>query len=346
MESLIKKLSDLRGISGFENRIGADIEKIMSEYCDEISIDTLGNVIGIVRSGKENAKKVMIEAHADEIGLMVTGIDEHGFLSFTNVGGVDGRILPGCEVTVHASVDLYGVIGAKPPHLQTADEADKSIKLKDMAIDVGLDFKAASELISVGDSITLSQSCGKLLGNMYSGKCLDDRAGAAAVIKTLQNLKKMKPEVDVYAVIAVQEEVGLRGAKTAAYSINPDAAIAVDVCHAVTYDNSKDAYEAGEGVIVSVGPNIHPKLSKKLFELADRYNIKTDIDADGGATGTDAWSIQVVRSGIPTGLLSIPLKYMHTNVEVLNIDDVVATADLLTHFVMECDDKMEEWLCF
>lgn len=346
MEELIKHLSDLRGISGFEHRINEKIEKIMKEFCDETYIDALGNVIAIKRCGKKDAKKVMIEAHADEIGLMVTGIDENGFVTFTNVGGVDERILPGCEVTVHGKSDIYGVIGAKPPHLQSADESKKSVKIKDMAIDVGMSKDNASELITVGDSITLSQSFGKLLGDMYSGKCLDDRAGAAAVITVLKNLKKIKTEVDVYAVIAVQEEVGLRGAKTAAYSIMPDVAVAVDVCHAVTYDNSKDAYDAGSGVIVSVGPNIHPKISKKLFDIAERYNIKTDIDAESGPTGTDAWSIQVAGAGIPTGLLSIPLKYMHTNVETLNLKDVQATSDLLTNFIKECDWDMEEWLCF
>lgn len=346
LKELVKNLSDLRGVSGFEYRISDEIEKLISPFADEIRRDALGNVIAILRCGKENAKSIMIEAHCDEIGLMVTKIDERGFITFTNVGGVDERILPSCEVIIHGSKDVAGVIGAKPPHLQSAGEGKKSIKINNMAIDVGMDADEVKKWISVGDSVTLAQSCGSLLGDVYSGKCLDDRAGVAAVIEVLKNLQKSVLDIDVYAVIAVQEEVGLRGAKVSAYGINPDMAVAIDVCHAVTPDNSKDAFQSGEGVIVTVGPNIHPKLSKRILKTANDYNVKVDIEAEGGATGTDAWAIQTVRSGIPTALLSIPLKYMHTNVETLSLSDVKATADLLTFFIQNTDSNTEEWLCF
>lgn len=346
LKQLIKTLSDLRGISGFEYRINDKIEEIVKEYADDVYKDALGNVIAVLRCGKDNAKSIMIEAHLDEIGLMVTGIDERGFITFTPVGGVDERILPSCEVIVHGQKDILGVIGAKPPHLQTAEESKKSVKISDMAIDVGMSKKNVEKIVSIGDSITLSQSCGDLLSDSFSGKCLDDRAGVAAVITVLKNLKKSILDVDVYACFAVQEEVGLRGSKVSAFGINPDMAVAIDVCHAITPDNSKDAFESGEGVVVTVGPNIHPKLVKRLLKTADEYNIKTDIEAEGGNTGTDAWSIQTVRSGVATALLSIPLKYMHTNVETLSISDVKATADLLTFFIQNLDDNTEEWLCF
>ena len=346
LKELVQSLSDLRGISGFEYRIADEIEKCISPYADEVSRDALGNVIAIKRCGKENAKSIMIEAHCDEIGLMVTKIDENGFLAFTNVGGVDERILPSCEVVVHGKKDIPGVIGAKPPHLQSKEEGKKSTKIKNMAIDIGMDEREAKELVSIGDSVTLAQSCGSLSEDVYSGKCLDDRAGVAAVIQVMKNFQKSILDVDVYAVIAVQEEVGLRGAKVSAYGLNPDMAIAVDVCHAITPDNSKDAFQSGEGVIVTVGPNIHPKLSKRILKIANDYNVKVDIEAEGGATGTDAWAIQVTRKGIPTALLSIPLKYMHTNVETLSLSDVKATADLLTFFIQNTDSNTEEWLCF
>ncbi len=346
LKQLIKTLSDLRGISGFEYRINDKIEKMIKGYADEVYKDSLGNVIAVLRCGKENAKSIMIEAHLDEIGLMVTGIDDRGFITFTPVGGVDERILPSLEVIVHGKCDVLGIIGAKPPHLQTADESSKSVKIKDMSIDVGMSEKEVKKIISIGDSITFSQSSGELLSDSFSGKCLDDRAGVAAIIQTLKNLQKSVLEVDVYACIAVQEEVGLRGSKVSAYSINPDMAIAVDVCHAITPDNSKDAFESGEGVIVTVGPNIHPKLVKRLLKTADEYNVKVDIEAEGGCTGTDAWSIQTVRKGVKTALLSIPLKYMHTNVETLSLKDVKATSDLLTFFIQNLDDNTEEWLCF
>ena len=346
LKELLKTLSDLRGISGFEYKINEKIADIISPFADEVKIDDLGNVIAVKRCGKENGKRIMIEAHADEIGLMVTKIDDRGFIAFTNVGGVDERILPACEVVVHGKKDVLGVIGSKPPHLQTAKDRGKSVKMCDMYIDTGMSCEEVKELICIGDSITLSQSVGSLSEDVFSGKCLDDRAGAAAVITVLKNLQKSVLDFDVYAVIAVQEEVGLRGAKVSATGINPDIAIAIDVCHAITPDNSKDAFESGEGVIVTVGPNIHPKLSKRILKTASDYNVKVDIEAEGGCTGTDAWSIQTVLGGVPTALLSIPLKYMHTNVETLSLSDVKATADLLTFFIQNLDSKTEEWLCF
>lgn len=345
MKKLIKELSDLRGISGFEYRISDKIAEYFRPYADDVTVDTLGNVIAVKRCGKENAKKIMIEAHCDEIGLMVRDIDDRGFVTMAMVGGVDARILPSSEVVIHGRKDVPGVIGAKPPHLQEADEAKKASKLTDMAIDTGMNADEVKKYVSVGDSITLAQSVGELGGGQFSGKTLDDRAGVAALITTMKNLMKIKTDVDVYAVAAVQEEVGLRGAKTAAYSINPNLAIAVDVCHGITPDNSDNAFETGSGAVISIGPNIHPKLQKRLSETAEKYHVKTELDVDGGDTGTDAWAIQVSRCGVPTALLSIPLKYMHTSVETLSVSDVSAVSELLTYFIQNLDDSLEEWLC-
>ncbi|MBO5060873.1 MAG: M20/M25/M40 family metallo-hydrolase [Clostridia bacterium] len=335
----------MRGISGFEYRINEEIKKLFEPYADEVYIDDMGNVTAVKKCGKQNAKKVLLEAHADEIGLMVKDIDERGFITIVNVGGVDPRILPSSEVIVHAKRDIKGVIGAKPPHLQAGGEADKSSKITDMAVDTGLSADEVKKLVSIGDSITLSQSSGELLSGQLSGKSLDDRASIAALVTVLKNLERFELDVDVYAVAAVKEEVGGFGAMTAAYRINPDIAIAVDVCHGVTPDNSYSAYELGCGAVVTCGPNIHPKIFDRLMDTAREYNIKTEIDVDGGNTGTDAWVMQVVRSGIPTGLLSIPLKYMHTSVETVAVSDVKAVCDLLTFFVQKLDADMEEWLC-
>lgn len=344
MNELIKKLSDMRAISGFEYRISENIKELFAPYSDEVYIDALGNVTAVKRCGRENAPKVMIEAHMDEIGLMVKDIDERGFITFVNVGGVDSRILPSAEVVVHGKEDIPGVIGAKPPHLQSAGECAKSAKITDMAIDVGMSKAEVEKNVSVGDSITLPQSWGLLDGGQFSGKSLDDRASVAILIEVMRRIDKIKLDVDVYAVAAVQEEVGCRGAQTAAYSINPTAAVAIDVCHGITPDNSYNAFEAGSGVVISMGPNIHPLMQKRLSATADRYNIKTSLDVDGGDTGTDAWTIQIARCGIPTALLSIPLKYMHTSVETLDIADVEGAASLLTFFIQDfCE---EEWLCY
>lgn len=344
MKRLIKKLSNMHAISGYEHCINEEIKKIMEPLCDEVYIDNTGSVIAVKRCGAQDAKKVMLEAHADEIGLMVKDIDERGFLTVVSVGGIDPRVLPCSEVIVHGKKDVPGVIGAKPPHL-TDDGDKKATKLVDMAVDTGFSASEVKKLISIGDSVTVDTACRELLQGQLSGKALDDRACLAALIGVLENLKDRKLNVDLYVVAATKEEVGGFGAMTAAYSIMPDIAIAVDVCHGITPDNSHEAYEVGSGAIVTCGPNIHPKVFERLMDTAKNYKIKTQIEATGGNTGTDAWVIQTAREGIPTGLLSVPLKYMHTSVETLKVTDVKAVCSLLTHFVEDLDSNPEDWLC-
>ncbi len=332
MKKLIKRLSDMRGISGFEYRHTSEIAKMFEKYCDEVVIDSLGSVIAVKRCGLENAPKIMIEAHCDEIGLIITSITDDGYLTFANVGGVDQRTLPMTEVVVHGRRDLWGVIGIRPSHMQNNG---KTAAIKEMAIDTGLDAYTVKDIVSIGDSVTIAQSIGALGNTQFSGKSLDDRASVAAIIKVMQNLEECRLHTDIYAVAAVQEEVGCRGGKTAAYAINPDMAVAIDVCHGITPDNNENAFELGSGTVISVGPNLHPKLTAALFNVAEKNNIKVSIDVDGGNTGTDAWEIQVARDGIPTALLSIPLKYMHTSVETLDVYDVEMTVNLITEFIKE-----------
>ncbi len=333
----------MRGVSGFEYLLSDKICEKFRDVTDEVRVDNAGSIIA-VKKAKNPKASIMLEAHCDEIGLMVNAIDENGFLTFVNIGGVDARILPGAEVTAHGKTDVPGIIGAKPPHLQTAGEAEKSIAIKDMAIDVGMSADAVKSIISVGDSITLNQEPCELLNNNLSAKTVDDRGGVAVLLEVAKTIQKEELDCDIYFVAAVQEEVGLRGAKTAAYGINPDMAIAIDVCHGVTPDNSYNAFDTGSGTVISLGPNIHPKMGEKLIELAEKNEIKHNIDVDGGDTGTDAWAIQVNRAGVPTGLLSIPLKYMHTSVETLSLDDLDATKELILAFLR--DVKEAEWLCF
>lgn len=342
MRKLIKKLSDMRGMSGYEYRITGEIADILKKYADDVKIDNLGSVIAYKSCGKKNAPKIMIEAHCDEIGLIVTSITDEGYLTFANVGGVDNRTLPSTEVTVHGKKDLWGVVGIKPDYLL---EQGKTVKISDLAVDTGLDAETVKEFVSVGDSITLPQSVGNLGKKQFSGKCLDDRASVAAVIIVMKKLSSIPLDVDVYAVLAVQEEVGCRGGKTTAYGINPDMAVAIDVCHGITPDNSNNAFDVGSGAVISVGPNLHPKLTEKLFETAKYHNIKTETDVDGGNTGTDAWEIQTAQNGIATALLSIPLKYMHTSVETLAVSDVKAVTKLLVEFIKEQKGDIS-WLNF
>lgn len=340
MKKLINELSNLRGVSGFEYLIADDITKMFKPYADEVYTDSLGNIIAHKKSKNANSPKLLIEAHYDEIGLIVKSITKEGFVTFANIGGVDNRILPSLEVVIHGKEDVYGVIGIEPEYLL---EKGKSIKQKELAIDTGLSAPKVKELISIGDSVTIAQSVGELGKNQWSGKSLDDRAGVAILISVMKQIANQDLPVDIYAVATVQEEVGCRGAKTCAFSINPDMAIAIDVTHGITPDNSENAFKTGDGIVISVGPNLHPKLTNRLVDVCKNKKIAYDIEAAGGDTGTDAWEIQVAREGIPTALLSIPLKYMHTSVETLDISDVQAATNLIFEFLNGLEEDLE-WL--
>ena len=339
LRELIKELSDLRAISGYEYRVNKKIAEKFMPYADEVRIDALGSVIAVKECGKPNAPKIMIEAHCDEIGMMVTSIDEQGYIAFAPIGGIDPKILPSMEVVIHGKTDTEGVVGIKPDYML---ESGKAVKLKDMRIDTGLDADTVKECIAVGDSITMAQSVGELGKKQWSGKTLDDRASVAALIDAMRRIVNTELNADVYAVAAVQEEVGCRGGKTTSAGIRPDIAIAVDVTHGLTPDNTDNGFEVGTGCAVAAGPNIHPLLEKALFETASRHNIKTTKEVCGGETGTDAWEMQTAKGGgVPTALLSIPLKYMHTSVETLAVSDVKATAKLLAAFIADFKDMSE-----
>ena len=342
MEKTIKKLTDLRGISGFEYMIADEIIKMFSPYCDEIKKDNLGNIIAL-KKGKKSNFKIMLEAHCDEIGLMVSKILKDGMLSFVAIGGIDERILPSSEVIIHGKKDIKGVIGAKPPHLLSAEEMKKSTKIKDMTIDTGLSYEEVKENIIVGSPVTFFQSSGELMNKNYSAKSLDDRMGIGIILEIFKNNYDI--DADIYASISVSEEVGLRGARVSAFNIEPDMAIAIDVCHGITPDNSRDAFSLGEGVVISVGPNVNKNLSDELLKIAKENDIKTNIEVCPDSTGTDAWAIQVTKTGVATMVLSIPLKYMHTSVETMNFDDFKACIKLIDKFLKNSDKITREWLC-
>lgn len=340
MRNLIKRLSDLRGTSGYEYRINRAIADEFEPYADEVRIGPLGSVTAVKYCGIKNAPKIMIEAHIDEIGLMVSSITDEGFVTFTDIGGVDERILPSLEVTIHSREDIYGVIGMMPKELT---DSSKSYKSEELAIDTGLPKDKLTKLIAVGDSITLPQSVGRLGKKQISLKTMDDRASVAAVISVMKRIKDISLSCDVYAVAAVQEEVTSAGGKTSAFAIDPDIAIAIDVTHGITPDNSDNAFKTGSGTIIGKGPNLHPRLTDRLIDLCNENSIKYDIEVEGGYTGTDAWDIQTSRGGIATALLSIPLKYMHTSVETLDIRDVKAVITLITEFISGLDGDLS-WL--
>jgi putative aminopeptidase FrvX len=335
-KEFLKSVSMAHGVSGFEfMNVASLTQEAMSGLVDEIRTDALGNVIGLKRGeGREPRPKVMLAGHMDEIGLIVTRIEEGGFLRFAQIGGVDPRVLPAHEVIVYGTRPLSGVIGVKPPHLTSREEAQKAHKMDDLFIDLGIPEEDVRKIVKVGDTITFKRQVSGLRHDVISGKSLDDRAGVAVILVCLDELRKYRVNADVYAVATTQEEVGLKGALVSAYGISPDIGVAIDVCHGETPGvQDWKTSSIGKGPAITMGGNIHPKVYAGLKKAAEELGIPVQTDIAPGATGTDAWAIQVARSGVATGLVSIPLRYMHTSVETLSMGDVDKAGRLIARFI-------------
>ncbi len=330
---LTKKLSNLSGPSGFESAVYQWIADYLRPISDEIRTDTMGNLQAIRRCGKPGAKLVMLDAHMDEIGFIVTGA-ENGFLRFSALGGVDQRMLPAREVRVLSEPPLFGVIDTLPPHLLTEEQAEKAVEADKLCIDVGLTQEQAEKAVPPGTPVVYAVSCEELGTGSLCGKALDDRACAAIVIQAFERLAARTPEVDLCCQISTQEEVGLRGAAVGAWSAAPDVAIVVDVTHAKTPDAKEVRTECGKGAAIGIGPNMNGALTRELFALAKERNIPVQPEVvAGGHSGTNAAAIQISRAGVATALLSLPLKYMHTPVEVVCADDMNAVLELISAYV-------------
>jgi len=337
---LLKKLCETPGISGYEERIQKVIKEELEKVTDEVKVDKLGNVIGIKKakkmSGKPSPKKVMIAAHMDEIGFMVSFIDKEGFLRFVPVGGFDPKTLIAQRVVVHGRKDIGGVIGSKPIHILEEEERKKVPKIKDLFIDVGLKKDEVSKIVKPGDFVTLDRNFKELNNKIITAKALDDRAGVYVMIESLKRVKDC--EVDIYAVATVQEEVGLRGAIVSSFSVEPDAGIALDVTIASDLPGTKEeevVTNLGGGTAISLMDS-HTISNKKLVDflrnIAEENKIKyqTDILLGGG---TDAGAIQRSKSGVPVCTVSIPTRYIHSVVEMCNKEDIENSIKLMVKFL-------------
>ncbi|MDW7739863.1 MAG: M42 family metallopeptidase [Bacillota bacterium] len=346
---ILLELLSASGVSGDETAAVEIAERYLKPYAPEIKRDRFGNLLAF-RPGTRTLKKdkitLAIVAHIDEIGAMVTKIEEGGFLRFTGIGGFDARTLPGQTVEVFGKRKRRGVIGASPPHILTEKEKRSTIPMNKLFIDLGLDEKTVKREINVGDRITLEQEPVLMSDSrMITGKALDDRAGVATLIACASELSGLQHSADICFIASMQEEVGLRGAITAAYGLNPDLAVAVDVTHGdMPKLEAGSFYKLGGGPALAVGPNLHPLLSRHLQELAAAHFLPYQIEAIPGRSGTDAWAFQVSREGIPTALLSLPLRYMHTAVEMINLDDLKVSARLLSYFARSVDSSLLEEL--
>lgn len=348
MKEILKNLTQLYGPSGNEHNLTNSISSLFSQYCDIVKADKLFNVIGVKRAnpGKEAKYKIMIAAHVDEIALMITDIDKKGFVRFAPVGGMDPRLLTSQEVIIHGKKKIFGVIGVKPLHLVKEEDNQKPITFEKLYIDTGMNEEQIRVFADIGDFITFKHQWTELQNELVSSKSLDNRAGVAVIIGFLQELTKIKHDVDIICVATVQEELGLRGAIVSAFGIAPNAAVVIDGCHgSMPGVDKEETYEVGKGPAIAIGPNIHPELAGYLKKVANEENIPYQIDVEPGNTGTDAWAIQVSRTGIPTLLISFPLRYMHTTVETACMKDLVNTSKLLGHFVKDLGQKLEEIVC-
>ncbi len=325
--------------SGYEAEGQGIVSKYMSKYADDVSTDVHGNVHGVLNKGGK--VKVMLAGHCDEIGLMIMHVDDKGFLYFSAVGGVNVPILQGERVIVYgAKGPIPGVIGVKPIHLMTAKERESSeSKIESLWIDIGAkDKKDALKFVEPGDIATINNGWTELKNDLISCRGFDDRIGAFIIADVLRLLKGQKISAEVHAVSTVQEEIGLRGAITASKSIQPEIGIAVDVGFATDAPNV-DAKKVGEaklgcGPILHRGPNFNHKLYEKINKTAKKSKIEVQMQPIPRGSGTDANAMQMSSSGCAAALISVPNRYMHSPVEVVNIKDVENCVKLIADFIM------------
>lgn len=333
VEEYTRQLCRESGPSGFESAAVDRAEELMRPLVDEVRRDVLGNLFGLRRCGQPDAKHLLLDAHIDEVGFIVTEITE-GFLKFAAIGGVDVRMLPGREVTVMCSEPLYGVIDCLPPHVLTAEQREQAVQLKDLYIDLGLSQKEAEERVPIGTPGVFRGDMVRLMGDNISGKALDDRLCAAVLLSTLEELKGEELPWDLTVMLSTQEEVGCRGAKPGIWSADPDWCIAVDVTFARTPDCSEPGtFPAGKGCTIGVGPNATRSITQALMDTAAAREIPYSVEVLPGNSGTNGWTMQVSRQGVATAIVSVPIKYMHSPVETVRLCDAEAAVRLLSEFI-------------
>jgi len=341
MRNLLEKLANAHGISGYEGNVRDIIKKEVKPYVDEVRVDKFGNLIAI-KKGK--SPSVMIAAHMDEIGLMAKYIDDEGFIRFAKVGGWFDQTLVNQRVLLHTKKGtVAGVIGSKPVHVMEQEEKKKAIEAKDMFIDVGALSRddAMAMGIEPGVPVSMDRKMVALANDNITGKAFDDRAGDVVLITALERIAGMSLKPTVMAVFTVQEEVGLKGAKTSAFGLNPDVAVAIDTCIPGDHPGIKktdSAVQVGQGPAITVmdaggrGVITPPKVLEWLRETAKAKGIPYQMDVTEGGT-TDATAISLTREGVPSGVISVASRYIHTPVEVLSLKDLASTTDLVVEAI-------------
>jgi endoglucanase len=343
-KSIIEQLSQAHGISGQENEVVQHIARLVQPWADEIKINNLGSLIAIKKGTGNHHPRLMISTHIDEIGFVVSAIEEGGFIRIEPRGGIDPKVLPAQLLQI---LSREGVIPAEvctiPPHLLLSEERDKVMIYEKMLLDTGLDEVEVRNKIHIGDPIIFSMPFKTLSGSKFSGKSLDNRASAMVSLKLLESLQRTKHQWDICCVFSVQEEVGCKGAKTAAHELQPSCAVALDVSFGEQPETKEsEVYPLGTALPLGVGPNFSKKLLKLIQNAANEDQIATVLDPTPFPRGTDASTIQTVSEGIPTALISIPLRYMHTPIETVDEKDINNASRLLQGIIRKLDEEHRE----
>lgn len=333
--AFLETLLETPSPSGFEREIRGKIAEYVAPFADSVTTDALGNLIVCVNP--QGSPRILLQGHMDELGLLIVHISDEGLCYFKTIGGWDSSVLVGQRVHIHtAGGAVPGVIGRKPVHLMNGDEKGKGGEIYDLWIDIGAtggkeEVKTAG--VRVGDPATVTYGMTRLIGDRIAARALDNRIGAWIVMEALRRVKERQPKAAIYAVATVQEEIGLRGASTSAYGVAPDLGIAVDVTFASDTPNTDKRrvgdIKLGGGPTICRGAYCSRNLAARMESLADENGIAYQPEAYPGGTGTDADAIQNSRAGIVTGLIGIPLRYMHTPGEIISLSDADHAAELL-----------------
>lgn len=340
LELLLIELSNTPGPSGYEAPIRAAVQKAWKGLADETHIDDLGSLIATRQGrGKAPRRRALISGHMDEIGLMVTRIDG-AFLRVTHVGGIDRRILMSQPVVVHADRPIRGLVGSRPPHVLKEADRKKFPAFDEVVIDTGLSERELKRRVPIGAVVTFDQHAVPMGDGVVVGKAMDNRASVAALTQILHNLQGREHEWDVLVAATVQEEVTLGGGQTVAWRTRPDLAIVIDTSWAIGVGvNDDKGFPLGAGPTLCVGPNAHPKLFDLLRDKAKELEIPLAVEAYPASTGTEAWATQVSRDGVPSAILSIPIRNMHSPVEMVSVRDIERAARLAAEFVIGLDGE-------
>ncbi len=332
LKALVEGLSKENGPSGNEY-VAAEYAKNKLEEYMPVSVDALGNIRG------ENSGRgihILLDAHIDQIGMIVTSIDETGFLMVDKCGGMDIRILAAHEVTVWGKQPIFGVVTSTPPHLSKKEDEKRAKSFNELSIDIGMSREKAINFVAIGDRVTLKGSHTVLLGNKICGPAFDDRAGVAVILRCLEILKEKQCHCHLSVLFSVQEETGGSGSKAGSFSAAADESIAVDVSFALAPDIPKEKCgNLGKGPMIGISPTLDNAMYKKLKNIAETIRIPFQLEVMGGRTGTNADEIQTSGKGTKVALLSIPLKNMHTCVEIIDLEDVENTARLMSEYILE-----------